>query len=401
MFETITVRDRDTFSRSLDVGLLAETLLFYGQIHLLLDQGSLTALLKTVGPDHLQYLFDNGFAKGVFYRQNLCVIRRNGFHEFGFAEVTGTTGGNKLKNNKEKIQYIFEKALGKSFATRKAANRFLGSVHVKKLSDVGKHEGGIPELTLKDLEDPDYVFEAIDITLGELVPTLQLRKPWRFKIHQTDQGFIIDTDLDFSAINSEILKYVPREDIRISSGFLIESLLQARVDLCLSSANQSAIAATPATSKIMQIKFANLLEKRFRNVSEIELFQDIYLRNAFAIREALNSGEKQFADFIPILEKSTRFKGWLKNVEPDESLVREYYKAVTNDTWVEKLPAKGIRFAFFTGTGMLIDLAVPTGLGTALGLSIGAGDAFILDRLIKGWKPNQFVDGPLTTFIKD
>lgn len=385
----------------MDVGLLAETLLFYGRVHLLLDHGSLTSLLKTVGPDHLQYLLDNKFATGAFHRETLGVHTRNAVHDFIGFELAGTQEKGIFKNKKEKVQHIFERALGKSFATQKAANNFLRSVSYEKISTGFNHEKGIPGLARQDLDDPNYLREAIDTALKELVPTLKLRQPWHFTIHKFDNGFVVDTDLDFDAINSEYHKSVPPEHSTISPAHLVGYLLQARADICLSSANQSEFVTTPASSKIMQIKFANLLEKRFKNVREIKLFQEMYLGNAHAVREALNSGEKKFGDFIGILEKSKKFKEWLKDAEPDEALAREYYKAVATDTWIDKLPAKVIRFTFFTGAGILMDFAVPTGLGTIGGIAIGAGDTFILDRFLKGWKPNQFVEGPLSAFVKD
>jgi len=401
MFESIAIRRLETDNRPLDVGLLAETLLFYGQIHLLLDHGSLSSLLKTVGPDHLQYLLDNKFATGVFYRNSPGVHTKNAVHDFIAYELAGTQGKGTFKTKKERMQHIFERALGKSFATKKAANKFMRSVPMKSISTGFNHEKGIPGLARQDLDDPNYVREAIDAALKELVPTFKLRESWHFTVHKIDGGFVIDTDLDFDAINSEYHKYVPPEHSTITPAYLASYLLQARADICLASTNQSEFVTTPASSKIMQIKFANLLEKRFKNVREIELFQEIHLGNAHALREALNSGEKKFTDFIEILEKSRKFKEWLKDAEPDETLLREYHKAVTADTWIDKLPTKGIRFAFFTGAGMLIDLAVPTGLGTAGGIAISAGDSFILDRFLKGWKPNQFVEGPMTAFVKD
>jgi hypothetical protein len=38
--------------------------------------------------------------------------------------------------------------------------------------------------------------------------------------------------------------------------------------------------------------------------------------------------------------------------------------------------------------------------GTAVGIGLSAGDSFLVDKLIKGWKPNQFVNGPLKEFVR-
>jgi hypothetical protein len=49
---------------------------------------------------------------------------------------------------------------------------------------------------------------------------------------------------------------------------------------------------------------------------------------------------------------------------------------------------------------LAIDALGGGGLGTAAGLAISAGDAFILNSIIGGWKPNQFIDNQLRTFVK-
>jgi len=37
-------------------------------------------------------------------------------------------------------------------------------------------------------------------------------------------------------------------------------------------------------------------------------------------------------------------------------------------------------------------------MGTATAVAISAADAFLLERLRKGWKPNQFIDESLKPF---
>ena len=83
---------------------------------------------------------------------------------------------------------------------------------------------------------------------------------------------------------------------------------------------------------------------------------------------------------------------WLKQKDPDTNLVREYYQAVTESTWIDKLPGKGARFSIFTGAGILIDSFLTGGISTAIGVALGLGDTFLLDKIVKGWKPNQYID---------
>ena len=52
VFELAVLRRTGNGEDIVDIGLLAETLLFYQRAHLLLD-GSLDYLIKTIGPDSL------------------------------------------------------------------------------------------------------------------------------------------------------------------------------------------------------------------------------------------------------------------------------------------------------------------------------------------------------------
>jgi hypothetical protein len=42
--------------------------------------------------------------------------------------------------------------------------------------------------------------------------------------------------------------------------------------------------------------------------------------------------------------------------------------------------------------GLLADSIATGGVGTAIGLTVGALDTFCLDKLFSGWKPNQFIE---------
>jgi hypothetical protein len=65
------------------------------------------------------------------------------------------------------------------------------------------------------------------------------------------------------------------------------------------------------------------------------------------------------------------------------------------ETLIDKLPHKIIRWSLFTGAGVAIDLLGAGGIGTAGGVLMSAADSFLVDRIAKGWKPVQFVNGPL------
>jgi hypothetical protein len=160
----------------------------------------------------------------------------------------------------------------------------------------------------------------------------------------------------------------------------------------------SEIITNPIQSSIVRLKFAQMLARRDQSVKEIDLFQEINLSNARSISEAINSGERTFSEFLQFLKGADRFKHWLKTVNPDANLLTEYLKASTSETWINRLAPKSVRFVVATGLGLASEALFPSGIGATVGVGVGAIDSLLLDRVLKGWRPSHFVEGPLTRF---
>ena len=106
-----------------------------------------------------------------------------------------------------------------------------------------------------------------------------------------------------------------------------------------------------------------------------------------------------FAAVLKLLDSADKFRHWLHQQPPDTNLVRAYYQEAIKDTWAEKLPAKSTRWSIFTGVGLGIDALGAGGLGTAANVAVSAVDAFLVDKLAKGWKPHQFVERDLKPLL--
>jgi len=101
------------------------------------------------------------------------------------------------------------------------------------------------------------------------------------------------------------------------------------------------------------------------------------------------------------LDQADKFKKWLSETNPDEKLVREYFEAVTRQTWIDKLPTKGMRWVITTGLAAAVEGFYPTGAAMAAAQGLGLADATVLDRILKGWRPDQFIRGPMSQFVND
>jgi hypothetical protein len=68
MFESALMRKHGDGQQVVDPGLIAETLLFYANVHIVADHGTLVELLKTLGPENLLELLQAKAATITFVR---------------------------------------------------------------------------------------------------------------------------------------------------------------------------------------------------------------------------------------------------------------------------------------------------------------------------------------------
>jgi hypothetical protein len=198
------------------------------------------------------------------------------------------------------------------------------------------------------------------------------------------------TNLNFDALNQAAKRDGITLD-ELSVERLLSHINDARIDLDLSLNYMSDLITTDTNAELIRTRLLGLLKKRSQNEQEILQFQEIHLGDARAIRDAINSGARDFAEFLPLLKRASKFKSWLADVDPDARLLNEFYKATTADSWATFLPTKLMRYMFTSIAGFA---------GLVPGLAVGAVDELFLDGLLKGWRPNQFVDGPLKSFIE-
>lgn len=294
----------------------------------------------------------------------------------------------------EEIAAMMNDTYGRTRQTRQFVRSLVKFVATKtKINYFLHNRENMVDVARRDLIDDAFVDGAARDILSTLVPNFRVPSGWYFRALPADGGgFYANSNYDFARLNAEYHKTVPVEHSSLSPAFILSHLLDARMDLQLSCYYLAELLTTPSTTKIVGRIFSDLLFKRDRNQQQIVTFQEILLRDGRAIREAINSGKRNFSDFIQILEKASVFKGWLRGLSPDDNVLREYQKKATEGSWVASLPSKVLRFAAASVAGLV---------NPGLGLGLSAADSFLVDKLGRGWKPDQFVQGTLRSFIGD
>lgn len=401
MFERAAFRRSDQKTEfHLDIGQLAETLLFYGEVDLLLDRANFGQLLKVIGPDALIRLVQLPTVNAVFVEDDLATLTNNyGFltHKFIAFAFVGKDREKPVKSKRERVREIFQFNLGKGWRSKKQAD-FIS----QHLSEGGFGQGlagpNLIDGAMKDLFNPDFTREAVRLIIEERVPSVNLPGNFTFSPLSYGEDFIIDTDLDFTGLAVEYRKFWPEKHSSLTPALVLSEILQSRASLGLSAALGADILTTSTASNLINLKMTGMGNGAAPVRSEVSEFSEWVLEGK-SIAGVLRDGGRDFHELLDVVEASGEFKKWVLGVDQDKNLAKEYFREINSTGWLNKLPNKALRYMTFAGASTTIGLVASPPVGAAAGAALSAVDTFFLDRLVGGWKPNHFVDRRIKPFI--
>ena len=391
MFDSIIYKNAIGPGPLIDIGALAEGLLFYGRVAIVGNTGTIKDILARVPPFILLSLLRDGRIEFHYLADQTGV------------STTPMSNGRSLhslirfsspQHTIEKVApQAFEAAAGSSGQARVGASQFA------KLLRPIDHAGFDQASILHALSDNDATEASVESLIRTVAPDFQHSNRLRFRIERENEGFYVDTNIDFVRLNEFYNKVVPAAHSTLTEAYILALLQGAYEVTYFAGALNSEVAVSPI-ERIIQAKAVEAIVRRhIHSESQIESFVDLTLADGHAIREAVNSGAVSFTSVTELLNSADKFRHWLRQRPAEASLVRDYYQETIKDSWVEKLPGKSVRWGIFTGLGLTVDALGAGGLGTVAGVALSAVDSFLADKLIKGWKPHQFVEGDLKSLF--
>lgn len=393
MFQTITFRDQNMQigSNPIDIGMLLECMLFYETTNVVATPAILKQLLFDIGIDNLTELTEEGILK-IIYTESFAGIKTENESNLEFhAPVIFSS-----------LQHTFQDVIrkncieltGKEGKGRRAARRL--EQHV----EVIHHDDIVAQGAKEALLDQSYLKKAIPITIKRLLTLSEIPTDIEFQTEDTPKGIIVRSNIDYIKINQIYHQFVSPTHSSITPAFIFSNLFDVECDLYFSSNLLSEIATSPLRSDLILERLGYLVNRSQKSKGAISRFNEFVLNDTKTVREAINAKKVDINEMVEIIKKSRKFKDWLKKQSPTADLLKEYYKATTTDSFIDRLPGKTTRWFIFTGIGMAADAIATGGVGTAVGLTFSALDGFLLDKIIKGWKPSQFIEGDVKSLLK-
>jgi len=374
-----------------DIGLIAENLLYYQNVNLFAVPDTISLLLNNCGVETLIELLSNRNLR-IYFRGNYLALATYKDNN-GNSVLNPTIISSPNLTTEEMIFRDVFRSTGRRGYSKRIIQKILPYVYSIN------YQNEISDLAKLDIDNETYFKQSIIATIQHYNPSISIKaEDIEYELIKTEKGYLFNSNLNFEEINRAIPNN-PSNNIINPNSFLL-NILEIRGTMHIVSELGSEIATSALNTELMKIKFHDIYQRTAKGASELFQFNDFVLNNGHAIREVINSGDKNFEDFFKILDKADKFRNWLDKIDEDKSIIKEYYENVTSETWIDKLPSKGIRWSFFTGLGFAFDVLFAEGIGTALGLGLSLGDAFLLDKIVKGWRPNVFVNNELKRFVK-
>jgi hypothetical protein len=383
LFESIAYKNRIGPGPLIDVGALAEGLIFYRKVAVVGTIATIRDLLSQIPPLIVLSLLQEGrlelhVVSGLVsvYSQQLAT----GENRYAFSTLSPV-----VDVEKSALTSFIDLA-GGSTQAKFGARQFVKQI---KLLDVSSFD---QNSVLNDAMKGNILQRSVETMLKELVPTTALPSALTFAVHHESDGLAIETNLDFAELNRAYHKVVPVEHSSLSEAYVL-SLFQGMHEASFFAATlNSEIALTSVERAVHATAIQDLLDRCVVNQSQVSAFTEMTFKHAHAIRDAVNAGRVPFAEVVRLARSADKFRDWLHKLPEDSSVVSEFYSALVSKTWVEKIPAKTTRWGIFTGAGLAVDLMGGGGAGTAVGIGLSAFDQFLLDKILNGWKPHQFVE---------
>jgi hypothetical protein len=165
--EAVFTIHRGLTANKFDIGLLAETLLFYNDVLLLLDRGSLHLMMDVLDQDTILRLLSEFGLKLSYHREAFGAITKttNGLSVHNFSDFKfGGSKGKKIHSVHEEIEEVIVRKLGSKREVLKFAKTLIDktSSHILKREDCA----ALIEAARAEIRDARYTQDAANATIS-------------------------------------------------------------------------------------------------------------------------------------------------------------------------------------------------------------------------------------------
>ena len=262
--------------------------------------------------------------------------------------------------------------------------------------DVFEHDEMTMEACRADFADQAFVSDAVRLLLNHYVPDYSGGR--LFDIQFDGEWATIASDINFTAANAAYHSRISATHSSLSPAYVLSNLMSVRGDIECGARFESELVVDDLNGAIARLRLEDLMLRRDASLSVLQRFQVFVFADGRAVNSAFRSGRK-LRELVPILRQASKFKHWLSEQPPNIDLLTQFYRASTENTWIDQLPSKVTRWMFFTTAGVAVGAVAGGALGVAAGIVLSAADTFLVEKIARGWNPSQFIS-EIDTFLQ-
>ncbi len=399
MFEKVAFRPGGSLDplEPMDIGALVEAMLFYSDVRVVVTAGGIAQIGRLWSHNAILPFLDAGHAKFRFQQNGFGIMTHNSGsarerYEPRSYEVSERPGGDAGP------EVFLRRTLFDLTGSKGRARNLAGQVSQRL--EVFRADEALALRARADMLDPELMSRGISDILRELVPEMNFPSSMIFVADQVADGVRVRTNIDFNSVNAVFHQKTSPAIASINPAYLLSHFLSARELLECAAEERCDLAANSVTASLAAAQVDALARRYTRASNQFSAFQAMLVPGAKSIREAVNARQVSIEDVLDLLAQARTFRAWLGSRAPDAQLLEEYVRSLSEKPWIAKLKPKVLRFTVFQA---LAFVAAHVGLGPAgevIALGASAIDNFLLDPLVTGWRPNQFVDGVLVPRLR-
>src|ERR1035437_4137070 len=260
MFESICLGRPGQFATA-GLGLLAECLLYYRQVHLVVDHQGFKSLVRVCGPDTLLGLISDGHLDLIYQENRLGVASRTvaGLDQHGFVAFEAPKYAAQ-----NYVPAVLEELLRKPGKARRVGNRILQRLSVRKYDPARASEW------LADIEDATYTNSVASALVESLAPGYGAGKTAEFRVHSENGSYFVDTNMDFETANEIYRRANP--DSTLTPALILSYLYEGIANLVMGAEHASELVAEPFEALLAANKIGRLIDNATRSAKNIERF---------------------------------------------------------------------------------------------------------------------------------
>lgn len=378
--------------RSIDIGLMAEALIYYDQILLnITNQPQFGELINwfiaqkkysdliTLFQDETIKLYDYSFATTA-----ILDAAKNSYIIMNVQDPI------QEQPNTFEQRFLYHESLNDCFRTASERKRLYKTLRGKVIEVKAKDFGSSIENARRDYLDPRRNALLIQALIDEAYSTLGLGNPPTVTVRIET---LLGTNRTTYNIDFKELKRILGPNLNFHPGTpltgiahcnrLIWSAAQEKCDLYLGNPMANLVGDKLYESQLRNTKIKENIE---------QLNQEVEFPN---IRKLVNDGNLDLQEILRIRKKAKRFRNWLQNEsDRDQNAIIAYHNEVAKDAGIVSMGRKTLRMFGILGIPIATAFAIKTFPEAALITgSISAGAKYLVDvasKIGENWRPVVF-----------